>query len=157
MNPKRTIQLMLAVPLFLIGCDDRAKRTSSIVQPLGNEESAKSLPSHDAQSSQPDARAASEGKPAESVVELAQSIVSLQRKGDREGALRAMSRLMDQWSPAGLTREEVIKILGEPDQVRSGFRPNEMVYWLDTGRYGCEWTLEIRDGVVAKVAKRLGE
>ena len=158
---KQRIQYVIIGTLFLLGCKDRGKNPSIPVQPQPTAEMSQKLsPSRDAESPhalQQNPTKSSTGNPGESAIDLAHEVASLQKKGDREGALRAMGRLMDKWSPVGLTHEEVAKMLGEPDPVRSRIRPNEMVYWLDTGRYGCEWTLETRDGVVTKVVRRLGD
>lgn len=87
------------------------------------------------------------------LVKLGESVVSLRKNGDVYGSVLAMARLMQGWSPVGLSRQEAIKMLGAPDQIR----PNGMIYRLDTGTGGCQWEFEIENNVISKVTKRLME
>lgn len=82
-------------------------------------------------------------------VELGKSVVSSRKNGDVYGALLAIGPLMRTWSPLGLPQQEIIKMLGDPDQLQ----PNGMTYRLDTARSGWIWTFELKNGVVSKVTK----
>lgn len=152
MNKNTMIQLILSVGLIVTGCDGSSRRPAVNNERPSDEGGRGTLTVSKKEALDSAKTVASKGPSAQSI-KLGETVISLRKKGDINGALDAMARLMLEWSPIGLPREDIIKVLGEPDQNSQG----GMYYLLDTGRYACQWVFETRDNVVTNVTKKLGE
>lgn len=85
----------------------------------------------------------------DSTNEATKKVSSSRAKGDVITALSEMHKLMKQWSPIGLPKNEVIESLGKPTS--SGDK--SITYRFDHGEGGWQWVFDIENGLVSKVHK----
>lgn len=87
----------------------------------------------------------------ESAAKLARDIARRRARGEGFTILTDMNKLMELWTPVGLTKERVVELLGKPS-ARS--TDKVIIYLFDNGEGGWQWEFYLEKGVVSKVYKQ---
>ena len=77
-------------------------------------------------------------------------------------AIQAAQRIFENVNFIGMTKDEVLEILGDPGTISDYGEParpeldDPLIYHFDSGYHGLKYTLEFEGGRAVSVARRLG-